>query len=121
MFGAHDDETDHIKLGLEDAIDTLQLPFGLDLDPNEFFIVQVRAVHMTPRFYAGELLVVRRGYPPARGKDVLIEFSDGSGTVRLFEGERNGLVFVTELAPAHRIVTIEATTIRALHAVAFRL
>lgn len=112
------DET--IALNDGQVIDWLELPMGLELGPGDYFVVRAIGSSMEPRIFPGENLVVRRAYPPAKGKDVVVEFSDGTGLVKTYQGQRDGHVFLEQYNPA-KTVNADATKVRALHAVAFRL
>lgn len=111
---------DRIALNEGEIIDWIELPHGLALGPGEFFGVRPMGSSMEPRIFPGETLVVRKNYPPARDKDVVIEFSDGSGVIKTYEGQRQGRVFAKQWNEP-RTLDYDATTVRALHAVAFKL
>lgn len=121
VFGyaaAGGDET--IALGDGQVIEYLQLPLGLELGPGDWFAVRHPGSTMEPRIFPGEYLVVRRGYPAGKGKDVVVEFVDGSGVVKTYQTQRDGQVFVEQYNPP-RVLNYEATRVRALHGVAFKL
>lgn len=109
-----------IALNDGQIIDWLDLPMGIELGPGDYFVVRAIGSSMEPRIFPGENLVVRRAYPPAKGKDVVVEFSDGTGLVKTYQGQRDGHVFLEQYNPP-RTVNADATKVRALHAVAFRL
>lgn len=107
-------------LGEGQAIDQLELPMGIELGPGEYFVVRPPGSSMEPRIFPGEPLVVRRHYPPARDKDVIVEFSDGTGLVKTYKGQKDGRVLVEQFNPP-KLLSFDATSVRALHAVAFKL
>lgn len=121
VFGyAATSDGDRIAVADDRILDYLELPPGLDLDPEEYFVVLPVGSSMEPRVFAGEPQVVRKGYPPARGKKVLIEFNDGTAVIKDYRGQRDGKVFAEQWNPA-RLVDYDASSIRALHLIQFSL
>jgi len=118
-YAAPDGE-ETVALNEGQVIDWLELPMGIELGPGEYFVVRALGSSMEPRIFPGENLVVRRAYPPAKGKDVVVEFTDGTGLVKTYQGQRDGHVFLEQYNPA-KSINADATRVRALHAVAFRL
>jgi phage repressor protein C with HTH and peptisase S24 domain len=114
------DQEDRIHFAPGQAIDTLELPMGLALGPGEYFVARPPGSLMEPRIFPGETLVVRRDYPPAHGRDALIEFTDGTAMVRTYKGQSSGQVFVEQYND-RKVVGYFGTTVRAIHAVAFKL
>lgn len=110
---------DLIALNEGHVVDWLELPHGLLLGPGEYFAVRPIGSSMEPRIFPGETLVVRRNYPPARDKDVVLEFADGSGLIKTYEGQRQGRIFVKQWNEP-RTLDFDATGVK-LHAVAFKL
>jgi phage repressor protein C with HTH and peptisase S24 domain len=78
--------------------------------------VRMPGESMEPRYHDGEIVPVRLGFPPARGEDCLIEFKDGTIQLACYDGTRDGFVFAKRYNPAG-VQQIEATQVRALHAV----
>lgn len=111
---------ERVALNEGNIIDWLELPMGIVLGPGEYFVVRPLGSSMEPRIFPGEPLVVRRNFPPARGADCIIEFGDGSGVVKSYKGQRDGRVFAEQFNPA-KGVDYDAASVRAVHAVAFRL
>jgi phage repressor protein C with HTH and peptisase S24 domain len=111
---------DLIALNEGQVIDYVELPMGLLLGPGDYFVVRAIGSSMEPRIFPGEQLVVRRKFAPARGGDCIIEFSDGSGVVKTYKGMRDGRVFAEQYNPS-KGVDYEAASVKAVHAVAFRL
>jgi phage repressor protein C with HTH and peptisase S24 domain len=109
-------DRDRIALASDRVLDMLQLPAGLDLDPEEYFVVLPIGSSMEPRIFAGEPQVVRRGYPPARDKKCLIEFNDGTAIIKAYRGERDGRVFAEQYNPA-QVVDFDAASVKAIHAI----
>ncbi|MBI1684440.1 S24 family peptidase [Caulobacter hibisci] len=121
VFGyAAASDGERIALNEGEVIDWIELPHGLALGPGEFFGVRPMGSSMEPRIFPGETLIVRKNYPPARDRDVVIEFTDGSGVIKTYEGQRQGHVFAKQWNEP-KTLTYEATKVRALHAVAFKL
>lgn len=111
---------DRITLNDGSELETYELPMGLALGPGDYFVVRPLGSSMEPRIFPGETLVVRRGYPPGRGTDVVIEFRDGSALVKTYKGQRDGRIFVEQFNEP-KILDFEATTVKALHAVVIKL
>ncbi len=111
---------DHITLNEGQILDYIELPMGLELGPGEYFAVRPIGSSMEPRIFAGELLVVRRKYPPAHGKDVIIEFADGHALIKTYKGERQGRVWVEQFNPPKGL-DFASGDVKAMHAVAFKL
>lgn len=109
-----------IALSDNQVIEWLQLPLGLELGPGEWFAVRAIGSSMEPRIFPGEYLVVRRNYPPGHNKDVVVEFRDGSAIVKTYKAQRAGRVFLEQFNPA-RGLDYDATSVKALHGVAFKL
>lgn len=121
VFGyaaAGGDET--IALNEGQIIEWLQLPLGLELGPGDWFAVRSIGSSMEPRIFPGEYLVVRRGFPPGHNKDVVVEFTDGTGVVKTYKAQRDGRVFVEQFNPP-RGLDYDATKVRRLHGVAFKI
>lgn len=109
-----------IALNDGQIIEWLQLPLGLELGPGEWFAVRAIGSSMEPRIFPGEYLVVRRNYPPGHNKDVVVEFRDGTAVIKTYRAQRAGRVFVEQFNPP-RGLDYEATAVKALHGVAFKL
>jgi len=110
---------DRIALNQGEVLDWVELPMGIALGPGDYFVVRPLGSSMEPRIFPGETLVVRRGYPPARDKDVVIEFADGTGLIKTYKGQRDGRVFLEQYNPP-KPLDFDATGVK-LHAVAFKL
>lgn len=120
MFGyAAASGGDRIAFNTGDVLDYVELPSGVT-PPGEVFIVRTFGSSMEPRIFDGELLVVQRNVPPARGRDAVIEFRDGSGVVKTYEGMRNGRVYAHQYND-DRTLDWDATTVKAMHNVWCRL
>lgn len=104
------------RIALDDGavVEWMHLPMGLALGPGDWLIVRAIGSTMEPRIFAGEPLLVRRRHPPTRGKDVLVEFTDGTGVIKTYQGERQGRVFVEQWNDP-RTLDYDASTVRALH------
>lgn len=120
VFGyAAGDGGDRISLNETQVLDWLELPMGIALGPGEWFVVIMPGSQMEPRIFPGEKLVVRKGYPPARDQDVVVELEDGSALVKTYKGQRDGQIFLEQFNE-RKTLNVAATGAR-LHAVAFRL
>lgn len=111
---------DIVALNEGNILDWIELPMGLRLGPGDYFAVRPIGSSMEPRIFAGETLIVRRNYPPARDKDFIAEFTDGSGVIKTYKGQRDGRVFAEQFNPP-KTLDYDATRVKALHAVAFKL
>lgn len=111
---------DLIALNDGQIVEWMPLPMGLEVGPGEWFIVKGIGSSMEPRIFAGDPLLIRRKHPPSHGKDVLIEFSDGSGVVKTYRGERQGRVFA-EQWNERKMVDYDATKVKALHGSVIKL
>ena len=111
---------DLIALNEGNIIDWLELPMGIVLGPGEYFVVKPMGSSMEPRIFPGEPLVVRRDFPPARGADCIIEMNDGHGVVKSYRGQHSGRVFAEQFNPP-KTLDYDGASVRAIHAVAFRL
>lgn len=122
VFGyAAGDDGDLVLMNEGSIIDWLELPMGLTLDrPDEYFVVRHTGPSMEPRFFPGAHHICRRNYPPAYGRDCLIEFSDGHGAIKLYKGQRSGRVFGEQFNPP-QTVDYDATKVKAIHTIAFTL
>jgi SOS-response transcriptional repressor LexA len=111
---------DLIAMNEGQVLEWYELPHGLLLGPGEFFIIRPIGSSMEPRIFAGDPVVCRRNYPPARDKDVVIEFTDGAGVIKTYQGQRAGRVFAKQWNE-EKTLDYDASKVRALHAVAFKL
>lgn len=105
---------DRILLTDDAIMEWMRLPMGLEVSGGDWLVVKGLGTSMEPRIFAGDPLLIRRNYPAAKDKDVLVEFSDGTAVIKTFEGERQGRVFVKQWNDP-RVLDFDATTVRALH------
>lgn len=105
---------DLIALNDGQVVEWMELPMGLEVGPGDWFVVKGIGSSMEPRIFAGEPLLIRRRHPPTRGRDVLVEFTDGSGVIKTYHGQRDGRVFV-EQWNERRLLDYDATRVKALH------
>jgi len=108
---------DRFSLSADQAMERIELPNGLTR--GETIAVRLPSDDMAPRLFSGEIVIVARGIPPARNGDCLVELKDGSGLIKQFVGQKEGLVFLRHFNPDEEI-RIPALQVRALHAVAYR-
>lgn len=102
------------------VVDSIELPMGIELDPEQYFVVQAIGSSMEPRIFPGEMLVVRRNFPPGRDKRAIIEFRDGTGVIKNYRGQRDGRVFAEQFNPP-KMLDYEGAKVKALHAVVLTL
>lgn len=105
---------DLIALNEGNIVEWMRLPMGLAVGPGDWFVVKGIGTSMEPRIFAGDPLLVRRKHPATKGKDVLVEFTDGSGVIKTYEAERNGRVYVRQWNEP-RLLDYDATKVRAIH------
>lgn len=110
---------DLIAMNPGEIIEWIELPAGLD-PKGDIFVVRTVGSSMEPRIFPGETLVIQRRLPPARGKDAIIEFHDGSGVVKTFQGQRDGFVFAWQYNPGEER-RYDASKVKAIHSVYCRL
>lgn len=120
MYGyAAGSSGDRIAFNPGEIIEWIELPPGMD-PRGDVFTVRAIGSSMEPRIFDGETLVVQRGMPPARGRDAVIEFNDGSAVVKTYKGQKDGHVFAWQYNPDTE-VRFEMSTVKAVHAVYCRL
>lgn len=86
----------------------------------DLIVVRIIGDSMEPRYFAGEAVVVHVGLPPGRGQDCLIEFHDGSGVVKNYRGQRDGVVFAWQYNPPmdqEGEIRFDGSSVKAIHAV----
>lgn len=82
----------------------------------DLIYVRIIGESMYPRIRSGEVVPVRLNFPPARGDDCLLEFTDNSAVVKTFEAERDGKVFARQYNPDSQ-VSFDATSVRKRHTI----
>jgi phage repressor protein C with HTH and peptisase S24 domain len=97
------------------ALDWVELPHGMTIG-GDVFLVRNTGSTMEPRIWAGETRLVQRNVPPARDQDVVVEFRDGTATLKTFRTQRDGVVFVSQYNPDIEI-RYDGAAVKALHAV----
>lgn len=83
------------------------------------FALEVWSESMSPRYEPGELVYCIRNQPPKRGQDCVIEMRNGDAFLKIYEGQRNSVVFTRQLNPDSE-VRYEGAKVKALHAVVGR-
>lgn len=81
--------------------------------------IRVPGDDMEPRLFAGEMVIAQLGLPPTRDRDCIIEFTDGTATVKTYRGQKDGQVFAHQFQPDQQ-VALAATKVKAIHAVIWR-
>lgn len=74
---------------------------------------------MEPRYELGEPVYINKGYDPAAGKDCAIEFKNGNGDIKRFEGMDGKTLHCRQLNPPKKL-KYSLLEIKAVHAVAGR-
>jgi SOS-response transcriptional repressor LexA len=108
---------DRITIASDQVLDRIEVPAGLTR--GEVIAIRVAGDSMEPRLYAGELVIVGLNVPPTRNGDCVVELKDGSALVKQYRGQRDGTVFLFQHNP-EREIRLEATKVRAMHAVVYR-
>lgn len=85
----------------------------------EIAAIRILGESMEPRLFAGEEILIARGLSPARGKDCVIEFHDGSAVVKTYERSRDGRVFARQYNP-EQLIDYSADEVKKIHAVIWR-
>jgi phage repressor protein C with HTH and peptisase S24 domain len=82
-------------------------------------VLRISGDSMEPRLFAGEEVVVALDLSPARGRDCVIEFADGTAAVKQYERSRDGFIFARQYNP-DKEVRFPASEVKAVHAVIWR-
>ena len=85
----------------------------------DLLAIRILGDSMEPRLFAGEMVVAQIGLPPARDRDCVIEFADGSALVKTYKGQKDGQVFAHQYNPDKEI-RVAATSVRAVHSIIWR-
>jgi SOS-response transcriptional repressor LexA len=109
--------SDRVALASDQVLDRIEIPAGLTR--GEAFAIRVSGDSMEPRLYSGELVIVGRGVPPQKNGDCVVEMRDGSALVKQYRSQRDNVVFLHQLNPDEEI-KVDATKVRAIHAVLYR-
>lgn len=75
---------------------------------------------MAPWGSSGEVVIFDRDRAPRRGFGCVVEMNDGTAIARLFERSDGSTLFVSELQPEPRTITIALAEVRGVYAVRFR-
>jgi len=108
---------DRIMIADDRVLDRIEVPMGLAR--GEIFGIRVAGDSMEPRLYSGEIVIVSRDLRPSRMGDCVVELRDGTALVKQYRGERDGVLFLHQYNPDQE-VKIEASKVRAIHAVVYR-
>ncbi len=109
---------DRFVLNEGQILEWRELPMGVTVGPGEYFIVLPSGSSMEPRIIAGEPQVVRWNYPPARDKNVVVEFKDGTALIKSFKGWRDGRIWLEQFNPP-KMIHFPEDQVKAVHAVVF--
>lgn len=110
-------EPDRVGLASDQVIDRIEVPHGLVR--GAAMGIRVAGDSMEPRLFSGETVIVGLNVPPMRGRDCVLEFRDGTGLVKQYQGSKDGYIFLRQYNP-EREVRIEASKVKAIHAVVYR-
>lgn len=108
---------DRIGLASDQVIDRIEVPAGLVR--GRAIGVRVAGDSMEPRLYSGETVIIGLNMSPQRDRDCVVEFHDGTGIVKQYKGQRDGVVFLHQYNP-DKEVRVDASKVKAIHAVAYR-
>jgi len=108
---------DGFSMASDQVVDRIEVPMGLVR--GRAIAIRVAGDSMEPRLFSGETLIVGLDVPPVRDRDCVIEFRDGSGIVKQYKGQRDGIVFLHQYNPEQE-VRVDASTVKAIHAVLYR-
>lgn len=108
---------DRIGLASDQVIDRIEVPAGMVRGPA--IGIRVAGDSMEPRLYSGETVIVALNVAPARDRDCVVEFRDGTGIVKQYRGQREGQVFLWQYNPEQEI-RVDASKVKAIHAVLYR-
>lgn len=116
---AHDWEDDEkISMLPNRAIEWIDRPQHTQIT-GEMFCIRTLGETMEPRLFAGEEVYAIRGLPPARGKDCVIEFKDGSAVIKTYEKQKDGFIFARQYNP-DTIVKYAFSEIKQIHLIVYR-
>ena len=108
---------DGFSMATDQVIDRIEVPAGLVR--GKAIAIRVAGDSMEPRLFSGETLIVGLDVPPTRDRDCVVEFRDGSGIVKQYKGQRDGVVFLHQYNPDEE-VKVPASKVKAIHAVLYR-
>lgn len=108
---------DRVALANDAVLEHIKIPEGLA--KGEIMAIRVAGDSMEPRLFAGEVVIVGRNLGPARDRDCVVEFRDGTAVVKQYQGQREGFIFLRQFNP-DKEVRYDATKVRAVHAVLYR-
>lgn len=113
-FTATDDPA---RIDLTQPLDDVEIP--ANLVRGRSLAVRVPGARMEPRLHAGEMVIVGLNVPAQRNGDCLVEMTDDTGQILEYRGQGSGYVFCWQYSPGAE-VKIQATKVRAIHAVLWR-
>lgn len=113
---------DRIDMKRGREIDFIAAPVNLAAGA-ELFALRIPTHHLAPRFRAGDRVFAVRNLPPEAGKDCVVEFLDGSATLRTFLSVAGDEIRVEywaitgEKSAALKSETLKRSEVTALHQV----
>jgi phage repressor protein C with HTH and peptisase S24 domain len=108
---------DRIAMASDHVLEEIEIPSGLTRGP--VIGIRVSGDSMAPRLFSGELVIVGVGVPPARDRDCVVEFRDGTAIVKEYKGQRDGWVFLRQYNPDSE-VKVNSADVKSVHAVLLR-
>lgn len=109
---------DRIIFSVSRAVDFIEPP-ALWNGVGDLVAIRVAGEGMQPRLFAGEIVFAQLGLPPTERADAVVEFNDGTGTVKTYLRERDGVVFLRQWDSDEEI-RVPGVQVKALHAVVWR-
>jgi Peptidase S24-like len=109
IMGRSDEEDDRIVISGSHAGIT-ERPSFLENVPDAF-AVYVAIDSMKPRFKRGEMIYIDPSRPINAGDDVLIEFTDGRGTIKELVGRRKNRIYLRQYNPPQEF-SVMASSVR---------
>lgn len=85
----------------------------------EIAAIRILGESMEPRLFSGEEILIARGLYPARGKDAVVEFKDGTAVVKTYMRSKDGFIYCHQYNPDLEI-KFRADDVKSVHAVIWR-
>ncbi|PIB96491.1 S24 family peptidase [Caulobacter sp. X] len=111
-------DDDRIAFAAGQVVDWLDPPPTWN-GTGDLIAIRVLGDSMEPRLFTGEMVLAQVGLPPARDRDCIVEFLDGTALVKTYQGQKDGHVFLRQFNPDKQ-VALQATQVKALHAIIWR-
>jgi len=89
-------------------------------DISDYYTVRITGDELTPRYRAGEILVVTPGREPAPGCDVFVVMKDGSRSVKVLGDDLGNAVQLCNAVNPHLATVVARNEIVSIHRIASR-